>query len=87
MIFGCSHNINQQLKTFILKIFKLVNHHLRLELFVKEKCFIEKNSEILQVDFLDTAGDDQFPVMRRLSISSGIFLNSFRYNFFRKCFV
>ena len=28
----------------------------------------------LKVDFLDTAGDDQFPVMRRLSISSGIFL-------------
>ena len=25
----------------------------------------------LKVDFLDTAGDDQFPVMRRLSISSG----------------
>jgi len=25
----------------------------------------------LNVDFLDTAGDDQFPVMRRLSISSG----------------
>ena len=31
----------------------------------------------LKVDFLDTAGDDQFPVMRRLSISSGSNLATF----------
>lgn len=42
-------------------------------------CIDQENNILLliKVDFLDTAGDDQFPVMRRLSISSGMSIRKY----------